>query len=589
VADGDPGADGAERLERAADQRDVAGDRRDQRGDRRDEAASRRDEAAADRDRTAQRRDADLGRAPRQARGTVDASNGGAPGHGRAAEDRHAREAAADRTASSADRTAAADDRGAALHDRAASASERKAASRAVAGWRAEQATHAVSDPLTGLANHSVFRARLDWEVERAHRHERPLSLAVVDVDAFKGRNDVFGHQAGDAVLVAVARHLEGTVRGADLVARIGGDEFAVLMPETAADAAEAMAERAHDAIRSDAADGLPGVTVSIGICDMQHAATAEDLLRHADGALYWAKANGRDAVWRYSPEAIEDLSFEQRSVRLARLQALAGVRTLARAIDAKDHSTQLHSERVASLAARIGEALGWEAERVAALHEAALVHDVGKIGVPDALLLKPSRLEPAEYEAIKAHAALGAQIAAEVLSPEQATWVRQHHERHDGGGYPDGLTAEDISDGAKVLAVADSWDVMTSERAYAHGMPVTEALAECGRCAGHQFAPDVVAVLTSPGFERTLRIFANEQAARHGNEIRLEGAPEPVFTLRCECGLDDCTAHVHVPAPAYRVIRLHARRYIVHPGHELPNDERVLSQNDHYNVVEKS
>lgn len=208
-------------------------------------------------------------------------------------------------------------------------------------------------------------------------------------------------------------------------------------------------------------------------------------------------------------------------------------MRALARAIDAKDHSTQLHSERVASLAKRLGDVLGWSPERLAALHEAALIHDVGKIGVADAVLLKPGRLEPDEYEAVKAHVALGALMAAEVLSDEQTTWVREHHERYDGAGYPDGLAGDAISDGAQILAVADSWDVMTSDRPYAPRMPVTNALKECQRCVGHQFAPDVVEALKSPGFERILRIFANEQNARHGNEILLHGGLEALEALR--------------------------------------------------------
>ena len=206
----------------------------------------------------------------------------------------------------------------------------------------------------------------------------------MVDVDGFKLLNDTFGHQVGDDALQRVAGRLADAVRTSDTVARVGGDEFALLLPETSCEAAEFVVGRAHEQIRRDAlGQGATDFSVSIGICDMSHARTADDLLRFADGALYWAKAHGRDAICQYSPETVEDLSHEQRVDRLLRNKALAGIRSLARAIDAKDHSTLLHSERVASLAGRLAEALEWSPAQVAALRETALIHDVGKIGVP--------------------------------------------------------------------------------------------------------------------------------------------------------------------------------------------------------------
>jgi diguanylate cyclase (GGDEF)-like protein len=449
-------------------------------------------------------------------------------------------------------------------------------------------ARQADADPLTGLANHRAFHERLRTEVDRAQRYGRPLSLACLDIDGFKDVNDQFGHQVGDQVVKEVAARLIVVARAADLAARIGGDEFAILLPETTAEAAEAVARRAHELIRVDLAGPGPSITVSIGICDLEHASSAEDLVRFADAALYWAKDHGRDAVWRYRPEAVEDASQQDRAARLARSQALAGIRELARAVDAKDHSTQLHSERVASLARRLAVALDWPARRAAALHETALIHDVGKLALPTALLFKPRRLTVAEYEIVKTHASLGAQITAEVLSSEQLGWLRGHHERSDGGGYPDGLAGEAVPDGARLLALADSWDVMTSERPYSRAMRPTEALEECRRCAGNQFFVEPVEVLAAPTFERTLRIFANEQAARTGNERRLANAVGRIFALRCECGAQACGATVNVPASDYRAIRAHDRRYFVHAGHELPDDERVLITTTGYSVVEK-
>jgi HD-GYP domain-containing protein (c-di-GMP phosphodiesterase class II) len=150
----------------------------------------------------------------------------------------------------------------------------------------------------------------------------------------------------------------------------------------------------------------------------------------------------------------------------------------------------------VAALSVELAAELGWSPARRALLRDAALIHDVGKIGVPDAILLKPARLTPAERAVVNEHAALGAQIAAEVLGPEQAVWIRHHHERVDGRGYPDGLAGDEIADGARLIALADSWDVMTSARPYSAALSIEAALVECRRCADTQFAPEAVAAL---------------------------------------------------------------------------------------------
>lgn len=177
-------------------------------------------------------------------------------------------------------------------------------------------------------------------------------------------------------------------------------------------------------------------------------------------------------------------------AIRLRRERALQGIRTLARAVDAKDSFTRLHSERVADLAARIAAGLGWSGDRIERLHEAGLVHDVGKLAIPDAILLKAGPLTDEEYGAVKAHAAAGSEIVSEAFDAEQVAWVRGHHERWDGRGYPDGLAGARISDGAAILALADAWDAMTSARPYRTAGTAGDALAECLRERGTQFSP---------------------------------------------------------------------------------------------------
>lgn len=181
---------------------------------------------------------------------------------------------------------------------------------------------------------------------------------------------------------------------------------------------------------------------------------------------------------------------------RRSKDQALAGLRALARAIDAKDPSTRQHSDRVARIATALARQCGWSEERRQLLRDAAQLHDVGKIGVRDAILLKPGKLDDDEYAQVKQHAELGATIVEGMLSPEQVSWIRGHHERPDGRGYPDGLPDEQIPAGAAILALADAWDVMTISRPYQAPMEIPAALEECRKLAGHQFREPLVEVL---------------------------------------------------------------------------------------------
>jgi diguanylate cyclase (GGDEF)-like protein len=356
----------------------------------------------------------------------------------------------------------------------------------------------ATSDPLTGLLNHRAFQQRVGNEVQRAQRYERPLALVLLDLDHFKNINDAYGHQAGDAALMQAASLLEAGARAGDVLGRIGGDEFALLLPETIAEGACAIAQRCAAEFRAAPVGVASHLTMSAGVCDLTQAKGSKELLQLADGALYWAKNQGRDNVVVYSPEIVLELSDSDRADRLQRSQSLTSILSLARSIDAKDSPNEEHSERVAGFVRRLAEAAGWPPVSVAQLAEAARIHDVGKICIPDEVLLKSGELTPAEYELVKAHAALGAQMAREALTDEQALWIEQHHERFDGTGYPKGLAGSKISEGAGLLALADSWDVMTTVRSYSPAKSDREALDECISLSGSQFSPTACKTLAS-------------------------------------------------------------------------------------------
>jgi HD-GYP domain-containing protein (c-di-GMP phosphodiesterase class II) len=237
---------------------------------------------------------------------------------------------------------------------------------------------------------------------------------------------------------------------------------------------------------------------MSAGVCDLTEAKNSRELMQFADGALYWAKNQGRDNVVVYTPDVVLELSDSDRADRLQRSQSLTSILSLARSIDAKESPNEEHSERVAGFVRRLAEAAGWPAIPVAQIAEAARIHDVGKIGIPDEVLFKPGELTPAEFELVKPHAALGAQMAREALNGEQALWIEQHHERFDGTGYPKGLIGAEISEGAGLLALADSWDVMTTTRSYSPAKSEADALAECVSLAGTQFSPSACKALAT-------------------------------------------------------------------------------------------
>jgi len=361
----------------------------------------------------------------------------------------------------------------------------------------------ASEDSLTGLLNHRAFQDRAEQEVARARRGGHPLAVVMIDLDGFGAINNAHGHQAGDVTLVAVARCLRAQTRQADVAARYGGDKFALILPETDLDEAVSLAARIREELsRLTMVHGPRAihVTASVGVAAMpDHATTREHLIGAADRASYAAKRAGKNRVRQAEVGA---LPYDPVSLAAQLDDAnLATVETLAATVDAKDAYTRGHSGRVSGYAAAIAAALGLPEADIARIRQAGLLHDVGKIGVPDAILLKPGALSDEEFAVIKEHPEIGERILrglpflAEILPA-----VRHHHERWDGRGYPDGLTGAAIPPDAAILAVADSLDAMTSSRTYRQALPLAEAIRRVREGAGVQYDPRVVAA-----FDRAL------------------------------------------------------------------------------------
>jgi diguanylate cyclase (GGDEF)-like protein len=366
----------------------------------------------------------------------------------------------------------------------------------------------ALTDELTGLANHRRLQEILAAATERYRRTGVAASLVLLDLDHFKLVNDVHGHQIGDKVLRAVGRHLRANTRPSDEPARYGGEELAIVLEDTTLEQASEMAERFRGGIGELEVTGSQGeklrVTVSVGVAVLeQDIATSAALIAAADAALYSAKLHGRNRVEVRASTAERRAKAQTIGSDHALAQPRGGQHalaelalTLARALDAKQASTAGHSESVAHFSALIAEGLGLQPSHVYRIWLAGLVHDVGKMAVPDEILNKPARLTEAEYERIKTHSQAGHDILAGTALAEQGMWVRNHHESFDGSGYPDGLAGEEIALEARIIHVADAFEAMISDRPYRRGIGQQAAAQELFDHAGTQFDPACVDVL---------------------------------------------------------------------------------------------
>ncbi len=361
-----------------------------------------------------------------------------------------------------------------------------------LASRRATRDAH--TDSLTGLGNNRSYELALSAAVESAGAGS-PLGLWLVDIDDFKQINDVYGHQLGDSVLAEAARLL-AAVDAEARAFRLGGDEFAVLFPGTR----ESSRRRLVELYRLFAGASFPhdkAVTVSIGVAFApEHATGVEELERKADGALYWAKHNGKNCWCLFSPDVVRLHSVEELERDAEQHARLRAAENLVRVVDAKDAYTGAHSERVALHVEGIARRLGLTEELVHQLKLAGRLHDLGKIAISDSVLQKPGQLTPEEVERVATHPQLGASLLDGMDLHPVDIWIRHHHEHWDGTGYPDGLAGEEIPLGSRVILAADAYDAMTSERSYSPAATPEDALAELERMAGIQFDPVVVSAL---------------------------------------------------------------------------------------------
>ncbi len=342
-------------------------------------------------------------------------------------------------------------------------------------------------DSLTGLLNSREFEREIVRQIRHVEHADSELAIVMLDLDGFKLVNDQLGHAEGDRVLKEVAEAIESACPPRGTAYRLGGDEFALVLPGTTKEHASELARGVQTRVNAVRAP----VTLSWGVAVWPEDGPSPNLLTfNADRALYEHKARHRGAK-RGAPMVPQPQNVH--------LTALAGIdprdhylrmlaTTLARAVDAKDSYTRSHSETVSELCELISRELDFDEDRVAKAALAGLLHDVGKIGVPDSILQKPSSLTDEEYAVMQTHTTLGHKIVAGAELAEAATWILHHHERIDGRGYPAGLTGDEIPLESRIILVADAFEAMISDRPYRQGRPVAAALAELERHAGSQF-----------------------------------------------------------------------------------------------------
>jgi diguanylate cyclase (GGDEF)-like protein len=381
-----------------------------------------------------------------------------------------------------------------------------------------------ITDGLTGIKTRRFFWEALSSEWKRASRSGRPFSVVLIDLDKFKEVNDGLGHLEGDLVLARVGRLLEQKCRQSNVVARYGGDEFIILMPETGIDQAQVLAERLRLWLATDPMLEEHQITGSFGVASFPvHGFSAEDIIRVADAGMYISKHAGgnqvrsaellsdaegsgvqRQLVSGYiegflqrensGPEDVEELVATLRKLcegreESDRLALKEGIETLTRASEMREPQAAGHGEQCGHFAGIIARGLNLTPQEVQDVTFAARVHDVGKLFVSEQILNKPGPLSDAEYEAVKTHAAMGAEVIRAIPDSkllEQA--VEFHHEAFDGTGYPAGLQGENIPLWARIIAVSDAYVNMTSERSFAPAKSHEQAIGELEKLSGTRF-----------------------------------------------------------------------------------------------------
>ena len=370
-----------------------------------------------------------------------------------------------------------------------------------------------LTDALTGVGSRRLLEDKLETECARSKRYKRPFSVAILDLDNFKTINDVFGHATGDDALKKLAECMKSQKRIPDILARYGGDEFVILMPETEASDALIFMERILTKVQQIEVQENVSMTISCGIAQSMpdFSDSSSDMTRRADLALYEAKSAGRNCAKLWDKKMSKflkagDIEFEKIKKLKRRVAGLSeqaekmfiqSIWGLVQALEAKDPYAKKHSENVMHYTVGIAGMMKISPKQLEVLRRAAMIHDIGNIGIPDVILSKPARLIPHERRIIEQHPLIAVRILDKMsFLKQEVAIVRSHHEKWNGQGYPDGLSNTSIPIGARILAVADTFDALISDRSYHNSRSVAEAIGILTDSSGYDFDPEAVNAL---------------------------------------------------------------------------------------------
>jgi len=365
----------------------------------------------------------------------------------------------------------------------------------------------ATTDYLTQLVNRRQANVLLEHEIARGCRRRTPVGIVLMDIDRFKAINDTHGHETGDAILIHVAKLLRGRLRASDIVARYGGDEFLLVLPDTVLEDSAGVANMLRGRLAADPAlcgDLEVSLTASFGVTVLRPGEnlSVEDLMRMADEAMYSAKRLGgnRVVVWNQvqgdgevSLLSSDEVRLLERRVRAVNEQNrdvyLDRMAELIRDLESRHPYFVGHSGRVAEYASAIARQVGLQPDKMDVLNRAALLHDLGRYVIPEEVLSRSGPLSRSDWALVRQHPTVAERIVGQLrFLQREASIIRHHHEHVDGGGYPDGLTGEAIPLESRILAVADALDAMTSLRSYREPYSLEEALEHLRLGAGSQF-----------------------------------------------------------------------------------------------------